>query len=376
VFRWSPSRSGTDVALAAAVLLLAASDVWSYAGSGDLSRPLWLAGLCLGSVGLLTLLRRHDPFVMTVGMAAVTLGWWALEGDPPIASAVTVGFAVAAYALGRHERRRGLAWTGLGVIVVGLALHLLLDSRVDSWDQVAAELPWDLLVVGMWLLGALLRYRELYDEGVRLAAAREERARIARELHDVAVHGLSMMVVQAEAADVLLEAGEPERARDSLNAISQLGRRSLDDLRASVSTLRGDDEGADRAPAPGLADLDGLVRQVRATGLDVEVATSGTAREVPAAVGLVAYRVVQESLTNALRHSRAGRADVQLDYRSDGLVVTVRDQGPAARAAAITPGSGLRGMAERVRAVGGRLRTTGGGRDGFTVVAELPWGRA
>jgi signal transduction histidine kinase len=369
-----PAARRSDVAITLAVLLLAGSDVWAFSVSGELARPTWIAGLCLVTVAALTILRRSRPFEMTCLMALVTVGWWLVEGDPPIASAVTAGFAVAAYSLGRHEARRVQAWLGLATVLVCLVLHLLLDSRVDSWDQVADELPWDLLIVGMWLVGALLRYRELYAEEVRLVSARAERTRIARELHDVAVHGLSMMVVQAEAADALLETGDTARARRSLLDIQQLGRRSLDDLRSSVSTLRDEDASAARTPAPGLADLDDLVDRVRATGLEVHVTTTGTRREVPAAVGLTAYRVVQESLTNTVRHSSGRRAAVGLDYAPHGLVVRVCDDGPAARTGG-SPGSGLLGMAERVRAVGGRLTTGGGGTEGFTVVAELPWGR-
>ena len=202
----------------------------------------------------------------------------------------------------------------------------------------------------------------------RARAVAEEQARIARELHDVIAHNVSVMVVQAAAANDVFDT-RPERAREALHAIEASGRSALAELRRLLGVVRGD--GAEFTPQPGLDRLDDLVAQVRAAGLAVAVSVEGAPRSLPTGVDLSAYRVVQEALTNTLRHAEATRADVSLRYRDDELDVEVRDDG-GGNGERRRPGRGLIGMRERVTAFGGSLETGPPNTGGFGVSARFP----
>ncbi len=201
--------------------------------------------------------------------------------------------------------------------------------------------------------------------GARVA---EEQARIARELHDVIAHNVSVMVVQAAAANDVFDT-RPEKAREALEAIESTGRSALAELRRLLGVVRGD--GAEFAPQPGLDGLDELVAQVRSAGLAVAISVEGAPRPLPAGIDLSAYRVVQEALTNTLKHAHASRADVALRYGEDTLDVEVRDDG-SGNGNGGGSGSGLIGMRERVVAFGGSLSTGPGAGGGFTVSARFP----
>ncbi|MFC4008182.1 sensor histidine kinase [Nonomuraea purpurea] len=206
------------------------------------------------------------------------------------------------------------------------------------------------------------RARRLARE--RDAAAAHERARVARDVHDIVTHSVGLMVVQAEAGPVVLRS-DPARAENAFNAIGDIGRGALAQLRGLLGTLRSGDE------APGLDTLPQLVERIRRTGLDVLLLREGAARPVRDEVGVVAYRVVQEALTNVLRHSRAQRVTVRLAWHDDDLSVEVTDDGGSAPRGG--EGYGLVGMRERVTACGGTLRA-GPGPCGFVVSAQLPVG--
>jgi signal transduction histidine kinase len=245
-------------------------------------------------------------------------------------------------------------------------------------------------LAGAWLLGDRARVQralaaELAERAVRLERERageaqravaSERARIARELHDVVAHHVSMMVVQAEAGPVAVE-GDPGRAAGAFEAIAATGRQALVEMRRLLGVLRGDgDQAPSLAPQPGLADVGSLVEQVGRAGLRVELVVEGTEAPLPAGVDLSAYRIVQEALTNAVKHAGPGRARVLVRYGEHDLEVQVRDEGgngPAlARPAGGRPGQGLVGMRERVNLFGGELRAGPGPGGGFTVDARLP----
>ena len=247
----------------------------------------------------------------------------------------------------------------------------------------ASSIPKDVaLYAAAWIVGSLLRERRhtaraLEERALELERSREqnaelaaeaERSRIARELHDVLTHSMSVMVVQAQAAQAA--AGDRQEVDAALARIEAVGRESLGELRQLLQRVRGDDA-LPHAPAPGLAQLDDLLGEVRAAGLEVSVARDGEARPLPASVDLSAYRIVQEALTNTLRHAGAVAAHVVLSYRADELALEVVDEGRApARASA--GGHGLVGMRERAALVGGSLvaeRTRDGG---FRVAARLP----
>ena len=198
----------------------------------------------------------------------------------------------------------------------------------------------------------------------------EERSRIARELHDIVAHSMSVIVVQAEAAKRLIGRND-DAVRDALATIETTGRTNLNDIRGIVGLLRAD---GDRSPAPELSRLDALVAQCTEAGLDVSLEVKGDRRQLPAMIELSGYRIVQESLTNAIKHAGPdASAAITLDYGSDALSIEVVDDGRGAAAdRAPTPGHGLLGMRERVEAFGGILRTGPRVGGGFSVEATLP----
>jgi signal transduction histidine kinase len=213
------------------------------------------------------------------------------------------------------------------------------------------------------------------DQEMRLAAT-TERARIARELHDVVAHSLSVVIAQADGGRYAGKA-DPEAATGALEAIAATGRQALTDMRALLGVLR-DGGGEEYAPQPDVEAIPALVEDVRASGLDVDLITEGTPRSLPAGPQLAAYRIVQESLTNVLKHAGpAGRAWVRLQWRDDALELSVLDDGRGASAAMVDAdgdGQGIRGMVERAQLHGGRLEAGPRHSGGFGVHAALPYG--
>jgi signal transduction histidine kinase len=244
-------------------------------------------------------------------------------------------------------------------------------------------------MVASWALGVAAynrrRWAEEVQERLRRAEAdreleaqrrvTEERLRIARELHDVMAHTITVISVQAGvAADVFEDL--PEAARAALETIRTASREAKDELRATVGVLRdGAPQGAPRAPVPGLDQLDNLVDMANGAGVKVELAIHGQARPLPAAVDLTAYRIVQESLTNVVRHADATRATLSISYEPAAVRIEVDDDGRGSADAA-PAGHGLAGMRERAEAVGGRLHAGPSPGRGFRVEASLPTERA
>uniref|UniRef100_UPI00211AB966 sensor histidine kinase n=1 Tax=Streptomyces sp. NRRL B-24572 TaxID=1962156 RepID=UPI00211AB966 len=197
--------------------------------------------------------------------------------------------------------------------------------------------------------------------------ADEERLHIARELHDSLTHQISVIKVQSEVA-VHVARRRGEQVPETLLAIQEAGREASRELRATLEALRDDDT----APPRGLADVPELVERAGRTGLEATLTIEGQRHDVPAAVGRTAYRIVQESLTNVVRHAAATTASVRIDYRPDALALRIDDDGRATPDTVPVPGVGLLGMRERVTALGGLLRAEPRGGGGFTVRAELP----
>jgi signal transduction histidine kinase len=238
---------------------------------------------------------------------------------------------------------------------------------------------------GFWIVGRVIRtWRtraiELADANRLLAAQRGlqaqaavvvERGRIARELHDVVGHNVSMMVVQAGAAARVLE-GEQPNVRGALTAIEQTGRQTVDEMRRLIGVVRSDD-GLALAPQPTLADLEQLAANVRDAGLPVEVRIEGLPTPLPPGVDLSAYRIVQEALTNTLKHAGPARATVTVRYEPSAVEVEVCDDGDGSGTGAGT-GNGLIGMRERVALWGGELEAGRRGDRGFAIRARLPVG--
>ena len=323
--------------------------------------------------GLPLLARRSHPLatlaVTTVATAFVVAIWGEYN---PLATGIAL-FTVAE----RCERRTSLT-AGVAALPV-LALPLL--SSV-GWTNGFGFLGRLIPFAVAWLIGDSLRTRrqyigELEEKAERLErerqseaarAAAEEQARIARELHDVIAHNLSVMVVQAAAANDVFDS-RPDRARAAMRRIEATGRSALAELRQLLGAVR---EGEpDYAPQPGLDRLDELVRRVRESGLEVGVSVEGTPQELAKPVDLSAYRIVQEALTNTLKHAGASRADVALRYSTSELAVEVHDDGTA-DANGDGVGRGLIGMRERVAVFGGSLSAGPAPGGGFTVLARLP----
>jgi signal transduction histidine kinase len=342
--------------------------------------------------------RRHPDLVLGV-IGLSTIAYAAIGAFTTFGLGVLFAlYSVAVYAPPRISQR-AVFWTMFGITAsfVGLLIN---SPGLSVWVW-AGELLTSMLTFGVaWLLGDLVRKRsaalaelelraaELEDErgeNERLAVE-AERARIARELHDAVAHNVSVMVVQAGATRRTLEVGagaeaaddsaSVETARDGLAAIEKTGRETLVEMRRMVGTLR-PAEGEPYEPAPSLSSLDGLLERVRSAGLKVDLKVEGEARQLPQGVDLSAYRIVQEALTNTIRHAHAASAKVRLRYSPDALEVEVTDDGRGAASAILEAphrGYGLVGMRERVGMIGGELVAgprTGGG---YEVRARLPLG--
>jgi len=188
-------------------------------------------------------------------------------------------------------------------------------------------------------------------------------------LHDVVAHNISVINVQANTALHLMDR-QPERAREALTAIHDVSRQALAELRSVLGVLRADGQGAPLGPSPGLDRLDELTSHARTAGIAVQLLEEGTPRPVPAGVNVAAYRIVQEALTNTVRHSGGSTATVHLRYDADALTIEVADDGTAVHPARV--GNGMPGMTERARALGGTLKAGPSPGGGFRVLARLP----
>jgi signal transduction histidine kinase len=367
----------TPVLIDAALFLLVLAPTTAWA---DRSTKLAYA-IPLGLAQTLPLLvRRRFPLtVFALVVVAALFFELRYESLPPFAS------ALAMYTVAAHVDRRTSLHAGLFGLIVLSASPLFLQEQTD--ERIGHLVIVHLIgFTSAWIVGDNVRahrayLRELEEHTERLEreqresaqrATREEQERIARELHDVIAHSVSVMVVQAAAARDVFER-QPERALEALSSIEESGRSALTELRRLLGIVRTQDPES-REPQPGLAGLESLVEQVRATGLEVELELEASLGELPAGVGLSAYRIVQEALTNTLKHSRASRARVQIARRGQELTIEVSDNGSGAGDTA-GDGHGLIGMRERVALLGGELEAGAQAGGGFAVKVRLPIGR-
>jgi signal transduction histidine kinase len=336
---------------------------------------LWLA--LVGSA--IVLLRRRRAPLLVLGLVLVIA--LALDYGPIVTLPTLIAlFTVAEY----REREKVFAAAVLAAVV------LIAAQPIHGHPEGPPAILSRLVAVGLAVaLGLYLRARADYIDGLKDRAARlererellarqaagEERVRIARELHDVVAHNVSLMVVQAQA--LAATSADDSGQRAALGRLAGLGREALAEMHRMLGVLRLETGGgAEREPQPGVAELESLITRTGETGLDVSVAVQGEPRELPSAVDLSAYRIVQEALTNVIRHADAEHVQVVLRYLPDQLLVTVADDGrgpPPAEVNGDSGGHGLVGMRERVALFGGSLEAgAGSGGRGYRVRAMLP----
>jgi signal transduction histidine kinase len=340
-------------------------------------------GLALLLLQVVPLLWRRSHPSRVLFLVAGAFGAKVLLGlSPGIAG---VGLLVAMYSVAAYEvgvrRLFFLVVAGLGFVAGFVVFGVTGNPR-----SFAITVP-SVFFVAAWLIGDYLRTRRAYvaqleeraarlererDQDRRLAAD-EERTRIARELHDVVAHDVSVIAIQAGAARAV-QATRPEAAAEALRLIETTARETLIELNRLLGVLRGSNGAtADRRPQPGIDQLASLVEELRAAGLEVDARIDGEARPLPPAVDLSAYRIVQEATTNVLKHARARRVDIRVHYAETMLSLDVRDDGAGAGGdPASSSGHGLIGMHERVALFGGELRAGRNPAGGFSVHARLP----
>jgi signal transduction histidine kinase len=320
--------------------------------------------------------RLSHPLAACVAVVAGLVAFSVARGSPEGLELI-VPLAVVSYSVAAHSDRRG-ALAGLAVLVAGYTIYALEDTNVtagtvgDLW----AAAFFGVAMLALWLLGvfvrsrrdaALLAARAAELERESELAVSEERARMARELHDIVSHNLSVVVLQAAGARASGASGT------TLEKIERSGREALVEMRRLLGVLREDGGGTELAPQPGLGRLDELIESVRSAGLRVELAVDDGCGALPPAVELCAYRIVQEALTNALKHAGDATARVAIRREGDSVAVEVVDDGRGNGAASHTGGGhGLVGMRERVALFGGELHAGSRPEGGFVVRACLP----
>jgi signal transduction histidine kinase len=379
-----------DLVLAVA---LAAVNVVSLLPYRDQLHPLWLALVLVAAEAIPLIWRRAWPIPVIIAVGAARIAYDRIGfGFAPF----PLGPAIALYTV---IDRSAAVWRWITVVVSAVGVTISLTSPGSRSEPYEAIFQATILIVA-WAAGTLSRTKRANlaaaeDRAERAEAeldrvvsreAAAERARIARELHDVVAHHVSLMAVQAEAATSLLP-GKPVQAQKSVEIIGDTARLALAELRRLLGVLRGPSERLETAPSASLDEIGGVIDQVRSAGLAVDFEVVGTPCPLAPGVDLTAYRIVQEALTNTIRHAHADRAAVTLSYEPGYVTVSVADAGPRRDEpppggngrAAFRPGSsltgsglGLAGIAERVASCGGNLTVGPTPAGGFAVTARLP----
>ena len=386
-----------DAAIALGVALLGLS---SGLGLGRAGHVPLAATVVLTAMGLVLYPRRRFPgaviAVMAALVAALAVMRTSLEG-------AFIAVLVASYSAAVYGSRRLTRILLVAAVAAILGIGILDAFGADTWLRARYPIPTILAAAGAWLVGLVVRKQldaraehiaALAERAELMAAKQEEserratlaeRLRIARELHDIVAHHLSVVVIQAQGAQRIADK-DPARATAAMADVERTGRTALEEMRRLLGLLRTGEAAAampDGAYVPplGLADVDDLAERLRRAGLDITVVRRGEAPEVPEDVGLTVYRIVQEALTNVLKHAGPAAVTVELalthEQGADQLGVTVTDDGHGASAALEAPpgaGRGTAGMRERVAVLGGRLSVGPQPGGGFRVHATIPLG--
>jgi signal transduction histidine kinase len=347
--------------------------------------PLWLRAFLPFAIGVPLVARRRYPLLVWLSLWAAVSFAAVVSRDAPATLGVTLALLVGSYSLAAYGSRRhallGLAVGTVGIGVTTLAGHGWSGQIVVGGYEVVEHASGTPLLVGelfaLWLAGAAVRTRRdaaaLAARNKALDQAAEwavitERARIAREMHDVVAHHLSVVVLQAAGARA---SGSP--SLDTLEKIEHSGRLALAETRQLLDVLRGSGEDLELAPQPGIAALPALVASLREAGLPVSLEVECELPQLPATVDVSTFRIVQEALTNTLKHAGLASARVKIDCSDDAVAIEVRDDGtgtPGGRSG--SAGHGLIGMRERVALLGGELHAGPEPDGGFAVRARLP----
>jgi signal transduction histidine kinase len=373
-----------DVAVAVAVTALGQLDVWApRLFSTNLVGARWEISLFYAAAGLALIWRRRHPFACYCVVAGVLAAQALIVGTSE-GNGVLIPAAVATYSVAANATRRQ-AWVGLTLVVPLAVVREWRNPDNTTAAATADAYAWYLVIVAAWLLGAYLRTRRLYVAELARRAARaereqeeraanaaaQERSRIAREMHDILAHSVSVMVVQAEAAEEMLDR-DPTRSRPALQTIQRTGRDALVDLRRTLGMLRQTPHAA-LSPQPGLASMKALVAEVEQAGLPVTVTEHGQRPSLPPGLDLAAYRIVQEGLTNSLKHASATTVCVSIRYTPAAVDLEIRDDGSAP--ASKPPnhvGHGLLGLRERAALFGGEVQAGPAEGGGYVLRARLP----
>jgi signal transduction histidine kinase len=371
------AREAHDWPAAAGLLALA----WTEAAFGPVTSPRWQQALLAAAWTLPLAWRRRRPVAVLAGVAlAGTVLLEVVNSEGGLISYVLAA-VLAAFTVGRHASGQA-AWWGPGLAVGWWWVYYAATGGVLSDYEFTA-----LIYGGAFAVGFVLRHRAgriehltgvVQELNIGVAererqAVEHERARIARELHDIVSHSISAGVIHTQAVRRRLDTGQHQREIDDLRAVETTLRHAMAEMRRLLGMLRADGQADALAPQPGLAQLSGLVADMHAAGIDVAVGVHGDPVLLSPGVDLAAYRIIQEALTNVMKHATSARATVGIHYQGDQLSLCVENAAsPTQSVATDQGGQGLIGMRERVSLYGGTLKTGAHPAGGFTVEATLP----
>ena len=372
---WVPRRPPyVDVAIALVFVALAVSELATYDTMDSALQHTLLSALPLATLAW----RRQYP-ELVAGIVVVSN----MVDNPTFEFTIVLSLVLCSYTVG-SETDPPRSWSGLVVVLTPFLGTLFFENGFLPSDVAAAVV----FIVGPWAVGVGLRRRTaLAEAAVAEAEARaraqerqareaaaEERSRIARELHDIVSHSISVVTIQTQAVRRRLGPEQEQEARD-LAMVEATAREALAEMRRLFGVLRTDGETASLAPQPGLAELHRLVASVGTGGPSIDVVERGRPVPLPPGLDLAAYRIAQEGLTNALRHADASEITITIDYGEQALSVEVRDDGRGPVVRGGSPGHGLVGIRERVALYGGTVALDEVGPRGARLVATLPFGR-
>ncbi len=312
--------------------------------------------------------RRKYPVAVLMVIACVEIVKWAtgLSNEPSGPGLVFAVYAVSVY----DKTMARLIVAGAAIAIIAIAVAFLVFGQ---FPLSRILIPAGATSLVAWVIGDYMRSRRQFfidmvarHKQERDQAAEEERLRIARELHDVVAHNVSVMAIQAGAARV-----SGNSSKEALQSIESTARDTLAELNRLLGVLRKQPDDAPLTPQPGLDQIEALMKTARDAGLEATLKVTSEKRPLPAAIDLSAYRIIQEAITNVLKHANASRVEVVVDYQPETLVLAISDNGSGGKSTDAT-GHGLIGMRERVELFGGEMRTGSSSLGGFTVRAKLP----